>query len=320
MPLAVHRRSDRPRLRRVACAIASLTIALGHLPAAAQGEPTTEATPVAEPVLDDETPGTPPARPALWHRFTGFGAVGSRLRDEGPIAVLLSAGFAVEEQGPATRRAGAQSTALVTQRRYMATRGALAIASGRVTDYDVETSLLGMRITEEQGGQPANVGQLDMLPVHLWREPSLDRDWGVDVSMFRGEATLILPQRVTTRTVARLAFQAPGYRHVAFASDDRVFNGARLSALSVGVGQQFGPFGAFTLEPSASARADVAVGAVRKKRFATDSMFETAAGLRLGFGRSVAVVTEVAYRANVNSVRTPNPSDWRLDSGLVIVW
>ena len=270
----------------------------------------------AEPEAESERT----ERPALWHRFTGFVAVGSRLRDEGPVAVLISLGVAAEEHGPATRRAGAQGTALVVQRRYMATRGAVAIAGGRVTDYDVETSVLGLQSTEEQGGSPASIGQLAMLPVHLRRERTLDRDWGVDVSMFRAEAMLILPQRATTRTIARVGFSAPGYRHVVFASDGRVFNGVRLSALRLGVGQQFGPYRGFTLEPSAGARADIAVGALRKKRFATDSVFEATAGLRMGFGRSVALVSEVAYRANVNTVRAPNPTDWRLDTGLVVSW
>lgn len=281
-------------------------------------------TEVIIPSLIDEEPApVEVAEPAVRQRWvapSGFVALGARFRESTGPGFLVGAGLAIEERGPGTRRAGVGGESLVEQRLFLMSRGALNIADGGVHEYDVETAVAGIRSTELIDDRVQSIALLAAVPVHLWREPELDRDWGLDASVFRIDATMLFPQSAASQTIVRFTYDAPGYRHKVFGSDGAIFNGVRVGALGLTLAQQFGAYGPLTIEPNATARADVAIGAQRVKRFATDSLLHTSAGVRFGFGQHVAIVGEVAYRANLNTLRTPNPRAWRADTGLVTSW
>lgn len=316
-------------LRRVASLAALAALVCAAPSAVAQSEPVLEDLPPAPtepsiPPWDEDAPmlvdAVDPSARQSWVAPSGFVALGTRFRETAGPGVLIGAGVAVEERGPATRRAGIQGEAMVEQRLFMMTRGSLNIADGGVHEYDVETAVAGLRSTELVEGSVTSIALLAAAPVRLWREPELDRDWGLDASLFRIDATVIYPGGRRSRTIVRFSFDAPGYRHKVSLSDEAIFNGVRAGAFGLTVAQQFGSFGILTIEPSATARADVAIGTQRVKRFATDSLLHTGAGLRLGFGQHIGVVSEIAYRANLNTLRAPNPTAWRVDSGLVVSW
>lgn len=253
-----------------------------------------------------------------WFRPTGFVGTGPEFDDDEGPGGWFGFGLAVEERGPATEGVAVTGERVKRRMVYLPLRGDLVVRAEPsqglpvVQRAQATGAFAGLRVAEYAGETRRAAAFARYAPVTYRRDVALDRRLELDVSLTEIHGELVLPARATTRSYVRVFLSLPGYRYVEFESDREYYNGARILGGGLEISQEFGPFGALTLEPYAGGSFDLALGALREKRFATDTRIDTRTGLRVGVTPYVELDGGVSYVVAINTERRGgNPATWR---------
>ena len=281
-----------------------------------------EGSDVVIPTWDDVSPTTeegeaPSAATDLsWMRATGFVGVGAELDEARGSGVWAAGSFAVETGGPLVEAVTGERIRQSVL--YAPTRAELVVRSGEgggpmtVSRAEASTALIGMRIAEYAGEQRTASAMGRYAVFAYKRDLALDRRHQFETSLTDIHAELVLPQSAGSRTLVNLSLTLPGYRYIEFDTNRQYYNGARLLGAGIELSQEFGPFGALVLEPYAGGHVDVALGSLRKKTFATDTLIDASCGLRVSITRHIQLDGGVEYVVGINTERRGgNPSTWR---------